>query len=231
MAIHLTHFDKTSRVDLGVANMTSRAEMQNDDFYRQTLKPLLDKFIVILAMPLVLPVILLLVLLAALDGGKPLYSQLRVGKGGKSFRLWKIRTMVADADSKLESHLAQNAAARLEWDTTQKLKTDPRITPVGRVLRKTSLDELPQLFNVLNGSMSLVGPRPMMVDQKSLYKGHAYFRMAPGITGLWQVSDRNDCGFADRVRYDDVYEENLSLPVDMQILYKTVGVVLRGTGC
>lgn len=195
------------------------------------LKPGLDKLLILLTAPLVLPVVAVLALLVALDGGKPFYTQLRVGKNGKSFRMWKLRTMVAGADDRLEAHLAANPAARAEWDATQKLKDDPRITRLGHILRKTSLDELPQLFNVLAGSMALVGPRPMMVKQKPLYHGQAYFQLSPGITGLWQTSDRNDCNFVDRVHYDETYGRTVSLVTDLRILFKTVAVVLRGTGC
>jgi lipopolysaccharide/colanic/teichoic acid biosynthesis glycosyltransferase len=181
-------------------------------------------------MPLALPLICIAALMIALDGHNPFYSQQRVGRNGKAFRMWKLRTMVHNADDLLEAHLAENEAARTEWNATQKLKNDPRITIVGRVLRKTSLDELPQLFNVLNGTMSLVGPRPMMVSQRNSYFGEAYFRLRPGITGPWQVSDRNECNFVDRVQFDDIYDRGLSLQADLLILVRTVLVVLRGTG-
>jgi exopolysaccharide production protein ExoY len=128
------------------------------------------------------------------------------------------------------SYLAETPEARAEWDATQKLKQDPRITVVGRMLRKTSLDELPQLFNVLTGDMSLVGPRPIMVNQKALYPGQRYYDMRPGLTGLWQVSDRNECSFAGRVRFDDIYHRTMSFGTDLRILGQTVSVVLRGTG-
>jgi exopolysaccharide production protein ExoY len=113
---------------------------------------------------------------------------------------------------------------------TQKLKEDPRITPVGRVLRKISLDELPQLFNVLTGDMSLVGPRPIMVNQKALYPGQRYYDLRPGLTGLWQVSDRNECSFAGRSRFDDIYHRTMSFGIDLRIIGQTVSVVFRGTG-
>jgi lipopolysaccharide/colanic/teichoic acid biosynthesis glycosyltransferase len=160
----------------------------------------------------------------------PFYSQLRVGRHGKTFRLWKLRTMVVDADARLEAHLAADPQARAEWDATQKLRNDPRITALGFFLRKTSLDELPQLINVARGDMSIVGPRPIMVNQRTLYAGRAYFELRPGLTGLWQVSKRNECGFADRVRFDDIYCRKQSLKTDLAIMLKTVGVVLRGTG-
>lgn len=194
-------------------------------------KRLLDLALVMLTAAFSVPLIAFLALLVALEGGRPFYSQLRVGLHGKTFRMWKLRSMVPDADARLEAHLAANPEARAEWNATQKLKNDPRITRLGRLLRKTSFDELPQLFNVLNGTMSLVGPRPMMLDQRALYtNGQAYYRLRPGITGLWQVSDRNDCDFVDRVRYDNDYERHLSLLTDARILAATVRVVLRATG-
>jgi exopolysaccharide production protein ExoY len=138
--------------------------------------------------------------------------------------------MVVDADAQLEAYLAANPEARLEWDRTQKLKSDPRITPVGRFIRKISLDEVPQLWNVLKGDMSLVGPRPMMPEQRALYQGGAYFELRPGITGFWQVGDRNDTTFSARAVYDARYAQDLSLMTDVIILLLTIRVVLRGTG-
>ena len=199
--------------------------------YRVFFKRALDLTLVIVSLPLVLPLIAFLaVLVAMLTGGKPFYTQSRVGKDGQLFRMWKLRTMIKNADAELENYLRQNPEARAEWDKTQKLKNDPRITFVGRLLRKTSADELPQLFNVLNGTMSLVGPRPMMVEQQSFYKGSDYYELRPGLTGLWQVSDRNECEFGGRVAYDRMYNRGLSLKTDLRILFQTVGVVLRATG-
>lgn len=230
MTMNSINFEKSVPTNLPVFPAASYRRVPFG-IYRNVVKPGLDKLLILLAAPLVLPVMGLLALLVTLDGGKPFYAQMRVGKGGKSFRMWKIRTMVSDADAQLEAYLAANPAARAEWNATQKLKNDPRITRIGNILRKTSLDELPQLFNVLAGSMSLVGPRPMMVKQKPLYDGQAYFQLAPGITGLWQTSDRNNCDFVDRIKYDETYGRTVSLATDLRILFKTVGVVLRGTGC
>jgi lipopolysaccharide/colanic/teichoic acid biosynthesis glycosyltransferase len=131
----------------------------------------------------------------------------------------------------LESYLAADPAMREEWDRTQKLKNDPRITRVGNFLRKTSLDELPQFLNVFRGEMSVVGPRPMLPEQLPLYDNPApYFDMRPGITGQWQVSDRNENSFAHRSTVDAAYHDSLSLALDLRILVRTVGVVLRRTG-
>ena len=199
-------------------------------FYRRIAKQGFDLFLTVAFAPIVIPLLLLLAALIMLDGHKPLYSQVRIGRRGKTFRIWKLRTMVHDADARLESYLAENPSARLEWDATQKLKTDPRITLVGKLLRKTSLDELPQLWNVLKGDMSLVGPRPMMACQRKDYVGLSYYNLRPGITGLWQISDRNEGKFAGRVYYDDLYDQIVSFKTDLWILLRTVGVVVRGTG-
>jgi lipopolysaccharide/colanic/teichoic acid biosynthesis glycosyltransferase len=141
-----------------------------------------------------------------------------------------MRTMVHNADELLEEHLRKDPALREEWNNTQKLKNDIRVTSVGRILRKISMDELPQLWNVLTGSMSLVGPRPMMPAQQSMYPGRSYYNLRPGITGFWQISDRNDCDFAERATYDTAYAAQVSFATDMNVLWRTVAVVLRGTG-
>ncbi|MBC7477990.1 MAG: sugar transferase [Pseudorhodobacter sp.] len=199
--------------------------------YRRIFKRLLDLMLVGLTAPMVILVVAFLAILVALEGGTPFYYQKRVGLDGRMFRMWKLRTMVLAADEKLEAYLASNPDARREWDVNQKLAHDPRITKVGRLLRKTSLDELPQLWNVLMGTMSLVGPRPMMPSQQVLYPGQAYYRLRPGITGPWQVSKRNQSTFADRAMYDLNYDQSLSFATDLGLLFKTVRVVLHGTGC
>jgi lipopolysaccharide/colanic/teichoic acid biosynthesis glycosyltransferase len=199
--------------------------------YARGAKRLLDVVAVLLALPLVLPLIAVLALIVAADGASPFYVQRRLGRGGRSFRMWKLRTMVPEADQALARHLAHDPAARAEWAVRQKLSNDPRITRVGRLLRKSSLDELPQLLNVLLGDMSLVGPRPMMPHQAPLYPGRAYYALRPGITGPWQVSDRNACSFADRAAFDAEYRQTLSFLGDLRLLSATVRAVLRGTGC
>jgi lipopolysaccharide/colanic/teichoic acid biosynthesis glycosyltransferase len=198
--------------------------------YERVLKRFLDVSAVLLSAVFVVPLIAIMALLVARDGHSPFYTQKRVGRGGKVFRIIKMRTMVHNADALLEKHLAANPDLRQEWDATQKLKDDIRITRIGRILRKTSMDELPQLFNVLMGSMSLVGPRPMMPAQQDIYPGSSYYRLRPGITGFWQISDRNDCDFADRAKYDASYAAQVSFKTDMSVLWRTIAVVLRGTG-
>lgn len=198
--------------------------------YRDRFKRLFDIAFVIAIAPIALPLIGLMLVLACLDGANPFYRQARIGKNGRTYQMVKIRSMIPNADKHLEAYLDANPEARAEWDSTQKLKNDPRITLFGNFLRKSSMDELPQLWNVLVGDMSIVGPRPMMEDQKSLYPGAAYYAMRPGITGTWQVSDRNESTFAQRATFDTAYYYDMSFAKDLEILKKTVGVVLRCTG-
>ena len=198
--------------------------------YRNGLKRTLDIALILASLPVVLPVVALLALLVMRDGHAPFYTQARVGRGGQIFRFWKLRSMVYDADERLADYLASDPEAKAEWDHSQKLKADPRITRFGNFIRKSSLDELPQLWNVLRGDMSLVGPRPMMDGQQVLYPGLAYYALRPGITGTWQISDRNETSFAARADFDADYEERLSFAEDLRILAGTFGAVLRGTG-
>lgn len=234
MPFDLQNIEYNPQVVAGLSSSADSAKaggaQKGSSFYRRFVKRGLDAALVLLSLPVVAPVILILAVLVALDGHNPFYTQLRVGRGGKSFRMLKLRSMVPNADAMLAAYLEKNPDAKAEWDATQKLKRDPRITRIGRIIRKTSLDELPQLVNVLTGSMSLVGPRPMMVSQKELYPGTGYFELRPGLTGLWQISDRNECDFRDRVKYDDAYNQMVSFPVDVAVILRTVRVVLRGTG-
>jgi lipopolysaccharide/colanic/teichoic acid biosynthesis glycosyltransferase len=206
------------------------AERLNAGFYATWLKRPFDIILVLLASPIVLPVVVLLALAVALDGGNPLYSQPRVGRNGRIYRMWKLRSMVPNAEAVLERLRAEDARIEAEWTLMQKLENDPRVTWLGRLLRKSSFDELPQLFNVLRGDMSLVGPRPMMPEQRHLYPCTGYYHLRPGITGPWQVSERNQTTFAERARFDRAYLANLTFAADLSLLLATVRVVLRGTG-
>jgi len=205
--------------------------LPRQNFYRSTGKRVLDITFVLLTAPLALLLVGFSALLLWVEGGAPFYRQDRLGEGGTVFRILKLRTMVRDADAMLEKLLAEDDALRREWEATQKLKNDPRITRCGAFLRKTSLDELPQLWNVLTGEMSLVGPRPMMVDQLPIYgDAQHYFSLRPGITGLWQVSERNESLFKLRVMLDEEYNRCMSLMQDLKVLLLTVGAVLKRTG-
>src|SRR5690606_11209484 len=194
------------------------------------IKRVFDLAAVIITAPVTVPLIGTLAFLVRLDGGRAFYHQQRLGKDGRIFTIWKLRTMVPDAEKKLAEHLEKNPAAREEWDKAQKLRDDPRITRIGKYLRKYSLDELPQLLNVLLGDMSLIGPRPICVEQRKLYPGTAYYTLQPGLTGLWQVNERNRRSFAERAGYDTRYAKEMSLLLDLRILSRTVLVVSRGTG-
>ncbi|MBU2993991.1 sugar transferase [Octadecabacter sp. 1_MG-2023] len=204
---------------------------KHSSLYRTVGKRIFDLTLVLSTLVITIPVIALMALAVLVSGQLPFYVQKRVGLNGKTFRMLKVQTMLPNADQLLETHLANNPDARAEWDSKQKLMNDPRITPVGAFLRKTSLDELPQLLNVLTGSMSLVGPRPIMLSQNEQYSGTAYYLQRPGMTGLWQISDRNTCEFSGRVRFDEIYNRKLSLGTDVNVILRTVGVMLRGTGC
>jgi lipopolysaccharide/colanic/teichoic acid biosynthesis glycosyltransferase len=217
--------------DLPPPGLPQGTRSRRPGLWRNGLKRAFDVAAVLLAAPVIVPLVLTLALLVARDGGQPFYTQFRVGRGGRPFRMWKLRSMVRDADARMAEYLDANPDARAEWDSTQKLRADPRITRFGQFLRKSSLDELPQLWNVLTGEMSLVGPRPMMLNQQALYPGTAYFALRPGITGYWQTEGRNRTTFEARADFDAVYERELSLMTDLRILVRTVGVVWRGTGC
>lgn len=217
--------------EVAVPSANSSALSRAKHPYRHGLKRLLDTVLICLFLPFVLPVLGVIILFVACDGGSPLYRQLRVGRHGRPYYIWKIRSMVAGADAALTVHLATDPAARAEWARTQKLKNDPRITRVGRFLRRSSLDELPQLWNVLKGDMSLVGPRPMLPSQQDMYPGKAYYTLRPGITGYWQISERNKSSFPARASFDTAYERDVSFGTDVSVLLRTVLVVLRGTGC
>lgn len=193
-------------------------------------KRALDLLLVAIAAPVAAPLIALLALIARMDGGPAFYGQRRVGRSGRPFICWKIRTMVPDADERLETHLAADPARRAEWERHQKLRDDPRVTRFGALLRSTSLDELPQLWNIVIGDMSLVGPRPFTPDQTEMYGGHQYYGLRPGLTGIWQVGDRNDASFAARAVHDADYARRLSLGLDLLLLLKTVRVVVGRTG-
>jgi len=198
--------------------------------YRTHGKRVLDVVLVVLSAPVAVPLIAILALVNFALGHPPFYSQPRVGKDGRIFRIWKLRTMVVNAERVLEDILTNDPVRADEWRHHQKLRNDPRITPFGRFLRRTSLDELPQLWNVLRGDMSLVGPRPMMPDQRALYDGDAYYRLRPGVTGLWQVYFRNDDGFARRVSCDAQYDRAVTLTGDLALIFATAGVLMRPTG-
>jgi exopolysaccharide production protein ExoY len=198
------------------------------------LKRLLDVLGALGLLVALLPALLVIAALVKASGGPVLFAHERVGRGGRRFGCLKFRTMTVDAAKRLEALLATDPKARAEWDATRKLKRDPRVTTVGRFLRASSFDELPQFINVLRGEMSLVGPRPVQATELATYYGPAaaaqYASVRPGVTGLWQVSGRNDTSYDARVAMDLRYLENPTLLGDLRILLKTPFAVLRRRG-
>ncbi|MBM3604651.1 MAG: sugar transferase, partial [Alphaproteobacteria bacterium] len=180
-----------------------------------------------------LPVIILLAAIIYLtDGRNPFFAHKRVGQNGRTFGCLKLRTMVVNAETMLPELLKESPERYGEWTESQKLTNDPRVTKIGAILRATSLDEIPQLLNVLRGEMSLVGPRPIVSDELSRYGRDAvtYLRMRPGVTGMWQTTGRNDVSYAERVRMDVEYEKNVSVWEDLRIMVMTVVAMLAKTG-
>ncbi len=201
------------------------------------LRPLVKRAMDILGASLLLlltlPAFLVIAALVKMDGGNAFYAHPRVGRGGHLFGCLKFRSMVMDADRRLAELLASNPRARAEWEASRKLKNDPRVTLVGRFLRATSLDELPQLINVLKGEMSLVGPRPVQAAELTTHYGASaahYLSVRPGITGPWQVSGRSDVSYAQRVAMDVAYATHPSLTQDIRILLRTPVAVLARRG-
>jgi len=182
-----------------------------------------------------LPIMIFIAIIIKLtDGGSVFYSHIRVGYRGRKFKVLKFRSMYMDADKKLKEILDNDPKAKEEWEKTFKLKNDPRITPIGKILRKTSLDELPQFLNVLKGDMSVVGPRPVVEEElKKYYKDkiEIYTSVKPGITGYWQVEGRNDVeDYKKRVAMDEWYVKNQSFLLDLKIILKTIKVMITGKG-
>ena len=192
-------------------------------------KSALDQFLSFVAFACFLPFFVIIpILVKATSRGPVFYRANRLGKGGRQIRVWKFRSMYADADKRLAALLDSDPALKAEFDSNFKLANDPRVTPLGRFLRKTSLDEIPQLFNVFSGEMALIGPRPIVEKEIAYYgKGYSVFSsVKPGITGLWQVSGRSDTDYARRVALDSYYVLNWSPWLDIWILFRTVGAVL-----
>lgn len=210
--------------------LNASANRHHSTFYHDYVKRALDIAIALLAAPIWVPMLLIMIVVTAILTGSPIYTQKRVGRDGHEFLIFKVRTMIRNADTHLQDHLRSDPVATAEWDLHQKLAHDPRVTSFRRVLRKTSMDELPQILNVLLGQMSFVGPGPMLPNRKSMYPGEAYYRMRPGITGLWQVSERNQSSFVARESYDSRYYTSMSLRTDLMILLRTVRVVVSCNG-
>lgn len=202
--------------------------------FEKIVKRIVDIFGSIFGIIILLPITVVIKIANIIKGNKNsiFFSQERIGKDGKPFKLYKFQTMVPNADEYLKNYLEENEEARLEYTKYKKLKEDPRVTDIGKVLRRTSLDEFPQFINVLKGDMSLVGPRPYLPREKEDMLGYYDYiiKCQPGITGPWQVSGRNDVDFETRLKADYEYYHNRSLSNDTSILFKTVGIVTNKRG-
>ena len=200
---------------------------------RVVLKRVIDFSLSLTLSILLAPLMALIAIAIAINSPGPvLYPHRRIGRGGREFRAWKFRSMAVDADSALKLYLRQHPELQEEWDRSRKLKQDPRVTKIGRFLRRTSLDELPQLWNVVAGEMSLVGPRPIVREEIVRYglNFETYTYVQSGLTGLWQVSGRSDTSYQQRVEFDRFYVNNWSVWLDFCILFRTIGVVISRAG-
>jgi len=222
-------YDRGSRLPVAVGDM-SAARDRRAPLGGQP-KRVLDVIGAIFALVLLGPLMLIVALLVRVALGRQvIFHQRRVGFGGEHFVCFKFRSMVADADEVLRRHLSANPDAAREWSETQKLKDDPRVGVLGKVLRKTSIDELPQLFNVLRGDMSLVGPRPVLPDELVARYGRyapAYLQARPGMTGMWQVNGRSSVGYRARIARDRYYARHWSLALDLLLILKTIPALLN----
>ncbi|MEO1775046.1 MAG: sugar transferase [Pseudomonadota bacterium] len=220
-------------VNVTVLSASEFATRKFNLLYATKIKRAFDCITAAMMLFLAAPVIFVLLIIIALDGANPIFAQPRVGKGGRVFACFKLRTMVPDAAQRLAELLRKDPVARREWDENFKLEDDPRITWIGRFLRRTSLDELPQLWNVVRGDMSLVGPRPVTRIEMHRYATNAltYKSMRPGLTGLWQVEGRGrDVSYPERVAMDVRYAGSVSLVEDLRIMVGTLGAVLGQRG-
>jgi len=202
-------------------------------FWNLALKRLIDLTLVISGGLVILPFLLLIALFVKISSPGPvLYGHKRLGLNGKHFKAYKFRSMVIDADKQLQALLDADPRLKDEWESSRKLKNDPRVTFIGKILRRTSFDEFPQLLNILKGDMSLVGPRPVTDPEIEKYgeNAHRVLTVKPGLTGLWQVSGRSDTDYTERVSYDLYYLQNWSAWLDLWILYRTAGVIIKGRG-
>jgi Undecaprenyl-phosphate galactose phosphotransferase WbaP len=210
-------------------------ELRRNLLYRRNriAKRLIDVVLLLLSLLFLIPLTLLIALAIVLESGRPVfYKHERIGRGGKPFTAWKYRTMFKNADVVFDEALKDDPELRKEWEENHKLKNDPRLTKVGSILRRLSLDEFPQLWNVLKGEMSLVGPRPIVENEIEKYGDDfdLYSQVLPGLTGLWQVSGRSDLSYTERVWLDTHYVRNWSIWLDLVILVRTIWVVISGSG-
>ena len=230
-------YGSVSYLDLGVRGRSARAfdapDRPSETFHYRILKRIFDIVLILLSIPVLLPVLGLVAAVVVLTSPGPVfYSHRRIRQNGAFFSMWKFRTMCVNSAEVLEDHLKSHPVARSEWSQAQKLKTDPRVTPLGHFLRRYSIDELPQVWNVVRGQMALVGPRPIVAAEVEKYgEGFSYYcRVKPGLTGLWQVSGRSELTYPQRVALDCAYVERWSLGRDVVILLRTFSSVANKDG-
>jgi Undecaprenyl-phosphate galactose phosphotransferase WbaP len=222
-----------SNLDLSSNTLIAASILDQILVSKNRIARLLDISLILLAAPYIILAAFIITILIKLDSPGPVfYRQTRIGRHGRRFPVFKFRTMVENADEVLQSYLDSSPSLKAQWLATHKLKQDPRVTRLGARLRKSSLDELPQLWNIMIGDMSFVGPRPIVDAEVEKYGKcfDLYIQVRPGLTGLWQVSGRNDTTYEHRVELDEYYVRNKSLKLDLQILWQTVFVVLKRTG-
>jgi Undecaprenyl-phosphate galactose phosphotransferase WbaP len=222
-----------SKMDLSSNTPITVAILDRNLVSKNNIARVLDISLILLAAPYIILAFLILGTLIKLDSPGPVFfRQIRIGRFGRKFAVYKFRTMVQNADQVLQDYLDKSPELKAEWLATHKLKQDPRVTRLGGLLRKLSLDELPQLWNIIIGDMSLVGPRPIVDAEVEKYGKifKLYIQVRPGLTGLWQVSGRNNTTYERRVELDEYYVRNRSLKLDLEILLKTVLVVLKRDG-
>ena len=222
-------------LELEIGNLVQEERKENVHKLRNFIKRFTDIIFGIIGVILLIPLTIAIYIARKIlkeDDGPLFYEQLRIGKDGKHFRLYKYRTMVVGADEKLKNYLEENEEARKEYEENHKLKNDPRITKLGKFLRKTSIDEVPQFINVLKGDMSLIGPRPIVDSEIPKFGNRMKIvhSVRPGITGYWAINGRSDTTYEKRVDMETFYAENYSLKLDVEIFIKTIGAVLNKEG-
>lgn len=221
---------KSKRIQMSMTSLDSlRCEIK-----RIPTKRGFDLLFSLFALTIATPILFIIALIIKLSSrGKLIYSHERIGRGGRPFRCYKFRTMYADADQRLKDLLASDPTLKAEWERNFKLKNDPRVTPFGAFLRKTSLDELPQFWNVLKGDLSVVGPRPVVREEVEKHfgeKASKILSIRPGLTGLWQVSGRSDISYQKRIALDEIYIDQRSLWLDITLIARTIPAMISSRG-
>lgn len=220
-------FDET------IGLVLEESKLKHKKHFYLIIKRIFDILLSTIGLLILWPLFIIIGILIKIDSKGPIFlRQIRIGKNGKSIKIYKFRSMIDNAEAILDKMMAEDPAIYEEYTINKKLKNDPRVTRVGKIIRKTSIDELPQLINIFKGEMTLVGPRPYLPREKEDMGGYYHFitKMTPGLTGLWQVSGRNDCGFNERLKLDTKYYQVRGIKKDISILLKTVSVVLNTKG-